>query len=464
MHIVVVGMNYRTAPVEIREKFALPEHQRNEALTQLRQTKSVLECVMLSTCNRTELYVVVDRLHMCGHFIRSFMEQWFNVPRQEFTPHLYIYEDDQAVEHLLRVATGLESMVIGETQILGQIRDSFLFAQAQRATGTWFNNVFKQAITLAKRAHSETNINDNAVSVSYAAVELGKRIFGSFRGKKVLILGAGKMSELTVKHLYANGAAEVIVANRTLARAEQLAQNFHGRAVTLEDAASVLTEADIVISSTGAQGFVLTEADVARAMKNRKSRPLFLIDIAVPRDLDPAIGNVTNVFLYDIDDLEGIVQSNLAARQKEARKIEVMISDEIIAHQQWLKLLGVTPLIRSLQSKADRIHQETLESLFNKLPDMSEREEQLIRRLTKSMLNQMMQDPILQVKELAATKNGDDALRMFSQLFALEQEDVQPVNTRHTERRQTERSANDAGNEAADPEQVKPAISWAAVT
>lgn len=460
MHIIVVGMNYRTAPVEIREKFAVPESDWQEALRQLRQTKSVLECVMVSTCNRTELYVVVDRLHMCGHFIRSFMETWFGISRQQFTPYLYIYEDDQAVEHLFRVSCGLDSMVIGETQILGQIRNAFLFAQNEGVTGTWLNTVFKQAITLAKRAHAETSINENAVSVSYAAVELGKRIFGSFQGKKVLILGAGKMSELTVKHLYANGAAEVMVANRTLSRAEELAKQFNGRAGTLDAAEQMLVEADIVISSTGSKEYVLTADDVKRAMSKRKSRSLFFIDIAVPRDLDPAISDVSNVFLYDIDDLQGIVESNLARRRKEAAKIEAFIADELEEYRHWLKMLGVTPMIRSLQSKAERIHQDTLQSLFNKLPELSEREEKLIRRLTKSMLNQMMHDPINQIKELAAEKNGDEALRLFSQIFALEQ----PEAGGKEERDKEQPSPQVPVNRNTEPERGKSVLSWAAVT
>lgn len=460
MHIIVVGMNYRTAPVEIREKFAVPESDWQEALRQLRQTKSVLECVMVSTCNRTELYVVVDRLHMCGHFIRSFMETWFGISRQQFTPYLYIYEDDQAVEHLFRVSCGLDSMVIGETQILGQIRNAFLFAQNEGVTGTWLNTVFKQAITLAKRAHAETSINENAVSVSYAAVELGKRIFGSFQGKKVLIIGAGKMSELTVKHLYANGAAEVMVANRTLSRAEELAKQFNGRAGTLDAAEQMLVEADIVISSTGSKEYVLTADDVKRAMSKRKSRSLFFIDIAVPRDLDPAISDVSNVFLYDIDDLQGIVESNLARRRKEAAKIEAFIADELEEYRHWLKMLGVTPMIRSLQSKAERIHQDTLQSLFNKLPELSEREEKLIRRLTKSMLNQMMHDPINQIKELAAEKNGDEALRLFSQIFALEQ----PEAGGKEERGKEQPSPQVPVNRNTEPERGKSVLSWAAVT
>ncbi|MCG7410186.1 glutamyl-tRNA reductase [Paenibacillus sp. ACRRX] len=462
MHVVVVGMNYRTAPVEIREKFAIPEEQWTDAIQQLRRIKSVLECVIVSTCNRTEMYVVVDRLHMCGHFIRGFMEQWYDIPRQQFTPYLYIYEDDQAVEHLFRVTSGLDSMVVGETQILGQVRQSFLFAQKQGTTGTCFNHLFKQAVTLAKRAHAETNINDNAVSVSYAAVELGKRIFGSFQGKKVLILGAGKMSELTVKHLYSNGAAEVMVANRTLARAEELARQFKGRACTLDNLDTLLTEADIVISSTGSPSYVLTGKDVEQVMKRRRSRPLFLIDIAVPRDLDPAIADLSSVFLYDIDDLEGIVQSNLAQRNKEALKIEHMVAHEIKQYHQWLNMLGVTPLIRALQSKAERIHQDTLDSMFNKLPDLSEKEAIIIRRLTKSMLNQMMHDPILQIKELAANRNGDEALHYFSELFALEDERA-ATNGSHEQPSKLS-AAHPVRDTADEPEPVKPALSWAAVT
>ncbi|KOY13876.1 glutamyl-tRNA reductase [Paenibacillus xylanivorans] len=420
MHIVVVGLNYRTAPVEVRERFTFAEKDLSEALQQLKLTKSVLEGVIVATCNRTELYVVVDRLHMCGYFIRTFMEQWFNVPREEFTQHLYIYEDDQAMRHLFRVICGLDSMVIGETQILGQVKQAFFKAQEEKATGTWFNMLFKQAVTLGKRAHSETSIGESAVSVSYAAVELGKRIFGMFTDKKVLILGAGKMSELTVKHLYTNGASEVIVANRTLARAEELAAKFRGTPCTMEQALERLNEVDIVISSTGAERYVLDATVVRESMKRRQSRPLFLIDIAVPRDIDPAIGELSNVFLYDIDDLEGIVESNLEMRKVEAAKIEKMIELEMEDYYQWLKTLGVRPVIRALQEKGASIHEETMDSLFNKLPELDEHQRKVIRRLTKSIVNQMTTDPINRIKEMAGTKHGDEALRMFTQIFALE--------------------------------------------
>ncbi|WP_219837991.1 glutamyl-tRNA reductase [Paenibacillus sp. R14(2021)] len=422
MHIMVVGLNYRTAPVEVRERFTFADRDLPEALKQLKQTKSIMECVIVATCNRTELYAVVDRPHLCGHYIRSFMEKWFKTPREDFTSDLYMHEDEKAIEHLFRVTSGLDSMVIGETQILGQVKDAFLLAQEQKTTGTLFNSIFKQSVTLAKKAHSDTAVGEAAVSVSYAAVELGKRIFGQFGGKTVMIVGAGKMSELTAKHLYSSGVKKVFVVNRTYDRAVQLADKFNGTPLDMKEAVARLHETDIVISSTGSDGYVLTREQVTAAMQKRKSRPLFMIDIAVPRDLDPAIASVENVFLYDIDDLEGIVESNMEQRRQEAAKIEVLIEAEVEAYRQWYKTLGVAPLIQALQTKAAAIHAETMDSLTNKLPDLGDRELKIIHKLTKSIVNQMMHDPILRVKEMAGEKHADQAMDMFVKLFALEEE------------------------------------------
>ncbi|MFD0962312.1 glutamyl-tRNA reductase [Paenibacillus chungangensis] len=420
MHIITVGLNYRTAPVEVREKFAFSENDLPHALHQLMNTKSILECVIVATCNRTELYAVVDRHHICGHYIRSFMENWFQLERKHFTNHLYMYEDEKAIEHLLRVTSGLDSMVIGETQILGQVKDAFLLSQREKTTGTIFNMLFKQAVTMAKRAHSETLIGEAAVSVSYAAVELGKQIFGQFAKKTVMIIGAGETGELTAKHLYANGADRVIVVNRTFDRAMQLADKFNGIPCSMEEVRHKLHEVDIIISSTGSQGYVLARDNVAEAMRQRKSKPLFMIDIAVPRDIDPSIASIENVFLYDIDDLEGIVQSNLEMRRQEAAKIEAMISEEMELFQQWYRTLGVVPLIRALQTKAEDIHKETMASLTNKLPALEEHELKVIRKLTKSMVSQMMHDPILRIKEAAGERRAEEAMDMFVKLFALE--------------------------------------------
>lgn len=445
MHIITVGLNYKTAPVEVREQFTFAERDLPAALQGLMETKSIMECVIVATCNRTELYAVVDRHHLCGHYIRSFMEKWFNMPRAQFTNHLYMYEDEKAIEHLFRVTSGLDSMVIGETQILGQVKHAFLLAQNEKTTGTVFNMLFKQAVTMAKRAHSETMIGETAVSVSYAAVELGKQIFGHFNKKTVMVIGAGETGELTAKHLYANGAERVLVVNRTFERAAQLADKFNGVPCSMEEAVKKLPETDIIISSTGADGYVLTREQVKDAMQRRKSKPLFMIDIAVPRDLDPGIASVDNVFLYDIDDLEGIVQSNLEQRRQEAAKIEVMIDEEMKQFEQWYKTLGVVPLIRALQTKASDIHEETMSSLTNKLPDLNEHQLKVIRKLTKSIVNQMMQDPILRIKEMAGEKKSEEAMDMFVKLFALEEQLAEsqmeeraalketPATTKHSE-------------------------------
>ncbi|HEX7056260.1 MAG TPA: glutamyl-tRNA reductase [Bacilli bacterium] len=422
MHILAIGLDYRKAPVALREKFTISEEDLPEALKRLRQTRSILECVIVSTCNRTEIYAVVDRKYICGHYVRTFMSEWFRIPLHQFSGLLTTYEDDAAIRHLFQVACGLDSMVIGETQILGQVKQAFLIAQRQKTTGTLFNTLFKQAVTLAKRAHSETELGENAVSVSYAAIELGKRIFGSFRKKNVMVIGAGKMSELTVKHLLASGVDQVVVANRTLNKAEQLAKSFSGAACAMEEieAALVDKDIDIVLSSTGAHGLVLTRAQVERVMSRRPAKPLFMIDIAVPRDLDPGIAQLQNVYLYDIDDLQGIVDANIAIRKREAVKVEQMIAQEMDAFARWYRTLGVSPLIRALQEKAEAIHHDTMESLLRKLPDLSEHEVKVIRKLSKSMINQMIHEPILRIKELAAEKRSQEAMALFTQLFALE--------------------------------------------
>lgn len=421
IRILAVGLNYRTAPVEIRERFSVSQQELPLALHQLKQTNGILECVIVATCNRTEIYVIMDRLQVCGHTVRTFMANWFGVPIQQFEDHLYILEDDAALEHLFRVTSGLDSMIIGETQILGQVRDAFLLAQKEKATGTLFNQMFKQAVTMAKRAHAETSIGEHAVSVSYAAVELGKRIFGHFQDKHVMIAGAGKMSELTVKHLHANGVSRITVVNRTLSRAEQLARQFNGEACTLEQMYERLSDIDIMISSTGSEGYVLTKEQVEHVMQKRKQRPLFLIDIAVPRDLDPALNELTNVFLYDIDDLEGIVESNLELRRQESMTIERMIQEEKQLYDQWYRTLGIVPAIRALQEKSAAVHEQVINNLWNKLPHLDDHDRKVIRKLTGSIVNQMLQDPIKRIKDMAAERSGTEAVEMFAHIFALEE-------------------------------------------
>ncbi|WP_243291169.1 glutamyl-tRNA reductase [Bacillus sp. FJAT-47783] len=422
MHILAIGLNYKTAPVEIREKLSFQENDLADAMKQLKKQKSVLENVIVSTCNRTEIYAVVDQLHTGRYYLKAFLAEWFHIEIDDFASYIKYYESEHAVEHLYKVACGLDSMVLGETQILGQVRSSFLLAQENGTIGTVFHHLFKEAITIAKRAHAETEIGSNAVSVSYAAVELGKKIFGDLSNKNVLILGAGKMGELAVQNLNGSGVKNITVINRTFEKAEQLAERFQGKAKRLAELQCALLEADILISSTGANHYVITKEMMEHVDKMRKGRPLFMVDIAVPRDLDPALGDFESVFLYDIDDLEGIVEANLAERKKSAAVIELLIEEGIVEFTNWLNTLGVVPVISALRQKALAIQAETMKSIERKIPNLTEREKKVLNKHTKSIINQLLRDPILKVKELAADQDRNQNLQLFQEIFNIEEE------------------------------------------
>ncbi|MCY9206409.1 glutamyl-tRNA reductase [Bacillus atrophaeus] len=429
MHILVVGVDYKSAPIEIREKVSFQPDELAEAMLQLKEEKSILENIIVSTCNRTEIYAVVDQLHTGRYYIKRFLAEWFGLSKEDLSPFLTFYESDAAVEHLFRVACGLDSMIIGETQILGQVRASFKAAQEEKTIGTVFNALFKQAVTVGKRTHAETDIGSNAVSVSYAAVELAKKIFGSLSGKHILILGAGKMGELAAENLHGQGIGKVTVINRTYMKAKELADRFSGEAQSLNQLESALSKADILISSTGANDFVVSKEMMERANKLRKGRPLFMVDIAVPRDLDPALSDVEGVFLYDIDDLEGIVEANLKERRETAEKVELFIEAEIVEFKQWLNTLGVVPVISALREKALSIQSDTMNSIERKLPHLSTREKKLLNKHTKSIINQMLRDPILKAKELGAEADSEEKLALFMQIF-----DIEEASGRQTEK------------------------------
>ncbi len=421
VHILTAGINYKTAPVEVREMLAFREEQLVEAMTELKGRKSILENVIISTCNRTEIYAVVDQLHTGRHFIKQFLADWFDLDKESFTPHLVFYENEAAVEHLFRLSCGLESMIMGETQILGQVKQMFLKAQEVEMTGTILNEVFKQAITIGKRSQRETNINDNAVSVSYAAVELAKKIFSDLTDKRVVIIGAGKMGELAAKNIYGSGVKQVTVVNRTIEKATQLAEQFDGVAKPTSQLNDILLDADIVISSTGSNDFIISKEAYQQIEKRRKGRPLFLVDIAVPRDLDPDLAQLDNVFLYDIDDLQNVVDANLEARKEAAEEIEIWIEEEIIAFRTWLQTLGVVPIITALREQALTIQKDTMQSIERKMPNLTDRERKVLNKHTKSIVNQMLKQPILQAKELAGQKNSEEALALFTKIFNLEE-------------------------------------------
>lgn len=422
MHTLVVGVNYRSAPVSIREKLSFIESELPQAMQALQQQKSILENVIVSTCNRTEIYAVVDQLHTGRFYVKQFLASYFDIPMDQFSQYLFLHEQDEAIDHLFRVTAGIDSMVLGETQILGQVKSSFLAGQEIGTTGTVFNQLFKQAVTLAKRAHSETAIGENAVSVSYAAVELGKKIFGSLKNKHVVILGAGKMGELAIKNLQGSGADRITVINRTFEKAEVLADKFGGMAKPLNQLQCALLEADILISSTGSTDFVIDLELMQFVEKLRKGKPLFMVDIAVPRDMDPRIGDLQNVFLYDIDDMQGIVEANLAERERAAKQISGMIEQEAEQFNDWLGTLGVVPVISALREKALGIQAETMESIENKMPDLTDREKKILNKHTKSIINQLLKEPILQAKEMGTAKKSREQLELFMQIFGIEEE------------------------------------------
>ncbi|WP_245543357.1 glutamyl-tRNA reductase [Kyrpidia tusciae] len=419
MHILVIGVNHRTAPVEIRERFSIGPEEMEGVLGQLRETRSVLESVILSTCNRTEIYAVVDALHPGEQFLRLFLADLSGLDRADFTRYIYLHVNDAAIHHLFRVAAGLDSMVLGETQILGQVRDAFEHAQAAGNTGAVLNQLFRRAITGAKRGHTETEIGQHAVSVSYAAVELARKVFGSMRDKAVLLIGAGKMGELTATHLWNQGVSRVLVVNRTWERARELADRFSGEAYDWSALALALAEADIVISSTGAPGYVLHQDMVAKVCRRRRQRPLLLIDIAVPRDMDPAINGISDAFLYDIDDLREVVAQNLQERQRAAVRVEDILEEEISGFKQWYNMQEVIPLIRDLREKGMKVQRSVMESLMNKFPDLSERDRVVLHKHTMSIVNQLLRDPILQLKAMATEPEATFYLETVRRLFAL---------------------------------------------
>jgi len=421
MHILVVGLNYKTAPVEIRERFTFSEQELAKALRQYQGMKGILECVILSTCNRTELYAVVDQMHSGEDFTKIFISDWFQMKQDEFKDYLYIKREEEAIHHLFEVTCGLDSMILGETQILGQMRDAWQKSGEIGTSGKIFNTLFRQAVTFAKRVHTQTSIGQNAVSVSYAAVQLAKKEIERFASKRVLIVGAGKMSRLTAKHLEELGVDELMVASRTLERAEQLAMEFNGSAYTMEQLADCLKRADIVISSTGAAELVISKAMVEQAMKDRPGSVMLMIDIAVPRDLDPELAQLDSVLLYDIDDLEGIIQSNLEQRRKEAIKIRTLLIQEVNQFKEWFATLEMIPVVSALRKKALLIQEETMRSIERKIPDLDEREKKVLRKHTKSIVNQLLKEPILQLKEMSGTEESAKALELISKIFGLQE-------------------------------------------
>ncbi|MCI1857816.1 MAG: glutamyl-tRNA reductase [Sporolactobacillus sp.] len=419
MHILMIGMTYHDTPVNIREKLTIPSSRLKTALAQLRAMNALDESVIVSTCNRTEVYVVCDRLRVGRADGMHFFTEWFHCPPAALAPYLRVKADGEAILHLFRVTCGLDSMILGETQILGQVRDSFRTARAVGTTGAFFNELFKEALTVAKRGQDETQINDHPLSVSYAAVKLLRQVAAPLENKSVVIIGAGEMSRLALKHFRGNGVRNLTIVNRTQAKADLLARQFRGHSAAFDRLDEAVKISDIVFAATSAPGFLVTEARLSSLVAKRGQRPLILVDIGVPRNIDPAVARLENVRLFDIDDLNHIVDESLRARRRAAQRIERLIDRQMKNYLQWLQTLGVVPVISALRHKAQSIHTETMERIERKLPNMTERERKVISKQSQSMLNQLLRDPIAKIKELSGCEHGRHAIRHFAEIFNL---------------------------------------------
>jgi glutamyl-tRNA reductase len=422
MFIVLVGLNHRTAPIEVRERMALNGSALTNTLQELYGQPGVEGCAILSTCNRFEIYCAVRELEPGIKMVKNFVYKRLSASEgidKDFDQYLYAPTCHDAISHLFRVAAGLDSMIIGESQVLGQVREAYETALGEGVTNGVINTLFQQAITVGKRARTETAIDRNAVSISYAAVELARQVLGKLEEHSVLIVGAGETGELTARHLIANGISSVMVSNRSYERAVELAQGFGGKAHKFEKLSESLSDADIVISCTAACHYVLHFEQVQKEMQARPERPLLIIDIAVPRDVDPAVAQLEGVHLFDIDDLQNVVDANFQERRLEAVKAERIVKEELAEFNNWLNTLFVVPTIIALKEKAEQIKRTELNRAFNRLGSVTAREEKVITSLANSLVNQLLHDPIIQLKDTAASQQGHLITEVLQKLFRL---------------------------------------------
>ena len=417
--ILLLGVNHKTTPVEIREKIALSGGY-EEPLAAMKNLRGLREYYLLSTCNRVELLLVIDADSTVEEAVIEFLFGDM-VSSSDCRKYLYMLYDKEAVHHLFMVAASLDSMVVGEAQILGQLKEAYRHAAHFGCTGPLLNKLIHKSFSVAKRVRSETAIGSSAVSISYAAVKLAKKIFGNLGDKKVLLIGAGEMAELAAEHLVGQGIGAVTVANRTLVRAVDLAKRFKGKAVSMDELVVQLVDVDIIISSTGAKEIILHKADVKSAMRARMNRPLFFIDIAVPRDIDPLLDEIENVYLYDIDDLSNVVEINKSEREKEAVKATRIVDEETLKFERWFTGLAVTPTIQALKEKVDSIGQMELDKTLARMPDIADPERKNLEKMVAAITTKILHDPLMYLKSesCAGRDNSDLKVTTVRELFGL---------------------------------------------
>ncbi len=419
MKFLVTGLNHRTAPVEVRERLAFNEAKLARALDELKARPGLLEGMILSTCNRVEIAVTTDEQTDAEECVESFLASVQQVDRGWVSQYLYHHQGPDAIRHLFRVASSLDSMVVGEPQILGQLKTAYNVAKEKGSVSGFLEMVMSRAFNVAKRVRSETEIGQSAVSVSFAAVELAKEIFGSLNDKKVLLVGAGKMSELSARHLRRSGVGQIYVTNRTYDRAVEMAKVFDARIVEYDKFVASLPEMDIVIASSGAPHYILLKEQMRKVIEARRNRPMFLIDIAVPRNIEPSVNQLDNVFLYDIDDLQKVVDQNVKGRVKVAEEAEEIIAEEVQRMMSRLKEREIAPMIVSLQEQLEQVRVAEIERMRGKLGNLTPQQHEAVDALTRGIINKIAHGPISELRKQASNPEGAHFASVIRRVFRL---------------------------------------------
>lgn len=411
MSIVLVGLNHKTAPVSLRERIAFTDAACAESLRALVDGQTVREGLIVSTCNRVEVLAAMGEpgdIDAASHITR-FLSSSRLIPSADFSKYLYAHSNDEAIRHVFRVASALDAMVVGEAQILGQFRRAYSLAVEAGTAGRVLNRLVHHAFHVAKRVRTETGIASNAVSISYMAVELGRKIFGSLKDSTVLIIGAGEMAQLAARHLINAGASRLFVANRSPEKAQALASEFKGNAIGMSDLPLHLSQADIVICSTSATDFVITRQMARKALETRRNRPTFFIDISVPRNVDPSIADISNLFVFDIDDLKAVIASNIREREREAERAELIVESELMQFQQTLRALDIGPEIGALRGKMQDIARSELARQRHRLGQLTQEQEQAVESLLISTVNKISHPVMRRMRTSYAMRDDDDA-------------------------------------------------------
>jgi glutamyl-tRNA reductase len=424
VHLFLLGVSHRTAPVDLRERLDFSSRDVGAAVEALATRSSAAESVVLSTCNRSEIYVASGAPQQARTEIVQFLTDYHQLPAETFSPHLFSFSDAAAARHLFRVAAGLDSLVVGEPQILGQVKDAFQAASERRCTGPVLSKLFHWSFNVGKRVRTETALGEGAVSISFAAVALARKIFGRLNGRRVLVVGAGEISSLTAQHLRAHGVGEIVITSRTTAHAETLAESVGGRAVPWDQIESALANADIVVTATGSQRPIITRAQIEAVTGRRRRDPLFIIDVAVPRDVESAVGDIEEVFLYNVDDLQSVVQENLSRRTAEIERAEAIVADEVSKFTMWQRSRGAVPTIVALRERFDTIRRSELQRLDPKLAGLPPETRTLFDQMTRLMVEKLLLEPTEQLKALPDEETQVAYTEAVNRLFRLRTEDT----------------------------------------